>query len=133
MSESPVEFAMRVIESADVLLLFPDRVGPAARFGFHRGRWVIVTELTDGYMATTTDREAVKKAIAEGTEKVEVVSVADDRAWHWLEAEGTPDHEMIASYCSCGQYKCSTNSTHVESWADRHKRECYSRPRVQYG
>lgn len=130
-----IEFALDVAEQANILLAFPDKVGAQARFGYHHGRWTLVTSGTNDYSATNVDRDVIFDALAENLNDVELRHPQNDRAWQWFIQKPTDgDVAMIESHCMCGAFRCSSSLNRVERWRRSHDQECNigSKPSIIY-
>lgn len=128
----PLDFALDIVEAVDAILVFPSRVGPVGKFGFHKGDWCLVYPLSDGFTALNVERSAVKEALDDDMDDVEVQLGRTDPAWHWLTEGGYEEMEMYRSHCMCGDWKYSTNVNQVQKWTKSHGQDCYHDPSVQY-
>ena len=127
-----LSFALDIVEAVDAILIFPQRVGPIVKFGYHRGEWCLVYNLSNGFTATDVERSAVADALEEDMEDVEIQMGRTDPAWHWLTEGGYDEMEMYRSHCMCGEWKYSTNVNHVQRWVESHKSDCYHDPKLQF-
>lgn len=130
-SRDYLALALDMVETGGVLLIFEERVGPTVRFGYYRGRWTLAFPHRMDVTATSTDRETVRGALDEG-DAVEFVAAADDDAWTWLRADGTPRRPMYRAHCNCGAFKYSSDINTVHRWAEWHQEECYSSPSLEH-
>lgn len=130
--QDTLDFALDVVETGDVVLVFPDTVGRTAKFGYHRGQWTLVTDARKTLTAMSTTREDVCIAVTENMETIDVIRGMTDSAWYWFVNDGTEENELYRSHCMCGAFKCSSDVNVVQRWVERHKADCYNDPTIQY-
>ena len=126
------DLVLDTVEAGQALLVFETLVGPMAKFGYHRGRWVLVLDTPSAFTVQSSDRERVSEAMTD-TEDISVHDATEDRAWQWLVNEGIDEHEipMHKAYCTCGEYKLSSSVNVIQRWNDSHD-ECYSSITIDY-